>query len=587
MNTVVSQPRYRTLAGTVVTRGSRVLERIRSWPTLRVVAAFVVAQWVAVVLLAVVVEHNGWLYYQGGDQLWYYTLGWLLGKGALTHTVVGYLWSFALAPVSWIFGANLVAALPVIVLFNVLVLLPAVTLCIFGIASRIGGRLFGYWALLLWLVVPFVGILYTNPGYHQRYTELTLPQSFGLTAISDFPAMVATAVSLYFCARIATSSATLRLRLLDGAAGGAAAGAAIAVKPATALFLVGPALMFLWTRRFEALGAFAAAMSPTLLALAVWKARGLGSVPVLGLHSHAADLAASGPVLGLGVSRYFENLDWHQLTHNVDGLREHFWSGRLLVFLVFAGVIGLARRAPWAALLIGGALLPFSLVKASYAYAQVDDASVFRLLMPCFPMFVILLAAVPLLFPGVPGRLATWRPSIPETSPRLRVALLAASLVLTGVVPLVAFAAARTHSDVEVAAIVGSTSLDVTPPPVPAEVGSLHPSASAARGTVPGGPGRVLLRWKGQSTHAAAIFYRVLRTDGANRGLDCDDNEGARWCTYEPIVIGSTRQTSFEDHPDPGQYTYRVAVTANWLNDAGYGDIYFFSKPVTVSVPSR
>ena len=34
--------------------------------------------------------HNGWLYYQGGDQLWYYTTAWLLGDGDLPFTTIGY-----------------------------------------------------------------------------------------------------------------------------------------------------------------------------------------------------------------------------------------------------------------------------------------------------------------------------------------------------------------------------------------------------------------------------------------------------------------------------------------------------------------
>ena len=67
----------------------------------------------------------------------------------------------------------------------------------FGVhcGQRIGGRLFGYWAAGLWILVPLIGIKYADAGYHQRYTELLLPQSLGLTAMSDFPSMVVSAVS--------------------------------------------------------------------------------------------------------------------------------------------------------------------------------------------------------------------------------------------------------------------------------------------------------------------------------------------------------------------------------------------------------
>jgi hypothetical protein len=554
-------------------------ERVRRLPVLWVIATFVAVEWIAVLALALTVRHNGWVYYQGGDQLWYYTLGWLLGKGQLTQTVVGYGWSFFLTPLTWIFGPDLVAALPAIVLFNVLVLLPTAMLALYGLASRIGGRLFAYWTLLLWVVVPFFGIRYTNLGSHQLYTELTLPQSFGLTGLSDFPAMVAVLVSLYFCARVATGPSARRALVLDGAAAGAAAGIAIAIKPSTSLFLVGPALMFLWTRRFSSLGAFAASLGPALLALAVWKARGLGNVPLFsnGLGHHGADLAAGAPLVGFVGSKYFSNLNWHHLTQNVDQLREHFWSGRLLVWLVFAGLIGLGRRSRWALLLLGGALLPLTFVKASYPYAQVQDATIFRLLMPCFPIFIVLLACVPLLLPGVPGRLAGWRPSFREPPQRLRAGLVALTLVVSGIVPLAAFAAADTGSGGATVAAVSNAAL--TPAPVPADIGSIGLTGSVVRG-------HILLRWRPQSP-GSRVFYRIWRGTGPSNGLTCPPSPGARWCTVGLQDIRVTTATSNIDRPDPGRYTYRIAVASNWLDDPGYGDVYYFSRPVTVDLPAH
>ena len=40
-----------------------------------------------------------------------------------------------------------------------------------------------------------------EPGYHQKYTELTLPQLLGLTSVPDFPATVALLVCAFFCLR--------------------------------------------------------------------------------------------------------------------------------------------------------------------------------------------------------------------------------------------------------------------------------------------------------------------------------------------------------------------------------------------------
>jgi hypothetical protein len=38
-----------------------------------ILGTLVIAQWAAVAVFALVVEHNGWLFYQGGDETFYYT----------------------------------------------------------------------------------------------------------------------------------------------------------------------------------------------------------------------------------------------------------------------------------------------------------------------------------------------------------------------------------------------------------------------------------------------------------------------------------------------------------------------------------
>ena len=53
-------------------RAADALERVPVW---RALGFLVVGEWVAVLATALVVRHAGWIYYQGGDQLWYYTLG--------------------------------------------------------------------------------------------------------------------------------------------------------------------------------------------------------------------------------------------------------------------------------------------------------------------------------------------------------------------------------------------------------------------------------------------------------------------------------------------------------------------------------
>ena len=46
-------------------------------------AVLAVVQWLAILVFALTVRHNGWLFYQGGDQIWLLTTGWLLGQGDL------------------------------------------------------------------------------------------------------------------------------------------------------------------------------------------------------------------------------------------------------------------------------------------------------------------------------------------------------------------------------------------------------------------------------------------------------------------------------------------------------------------------
>jgi hypothetical protein len=544
--------------------------RVEAWPVPRVLGALVLVEWLAVLALALTVRHSGWLYYQGGDQLWYYTLGWLLGHGQLSQTEVGYGWSVVLAPLSRIAGPNLVSALPVILLLNVLVLLPMAMLALYGIAVRIAGRLFGYWTLLVWIAVPFIGIVYTNAGYHQRYTELTLPQSLGLTAMADFPSTVACLVTAYFVARVVFDE---HPQLLDAVAGGVAAGAAIAVKPSAALFLVGPALAFAYRRRLVSAAAFVAGILPALLALMVWKQRGLGHLPILGVPggrplADGAGLAAGAPIAGLDFGKYFQNLSWQHFIDELDQLREHFWSGRLIQWLVVAGVIALARRSRTGLFLVGGSFAAYIVVKGSYQGAGIEDSSLFRIMMPIFPAFVICLASLPFLLPHAPRRLAQWRPNVRPAATRRQWALVAAAIAVSALAPLAAFAAADTNGGL-VAANIGKTGM-----PIPANI-DLGLDATVRGRTV-------TLRWRGGQPAGGPVFYRVWR---AGRDVfRCTVGIGGKLCNVSLPEVGVTRTPEFRDHPPVGRWVYRVAIAANWLDDPAYGDPYLVSRPLVVTV---
>src|SRR5438445_7054118 len=125
--------------------------RIARYEPWAVLAPIVVAQWVALVVFALVVRHNGWLFYQGGDQTVFYTDAWSVGHGHVPEAEIGYGWSYVISPIAALFGANILSALPVLILFQTIVLLPVAILCVYGITARIGGRLLGYFAAAFWV----------------------------------------------------------------------------------------------------------------------------------------------------------------------------------------------------------------------------------------------------------------------------------------------------------------------------------------------------------------------------------------------------------------------------------------------------
>jgi hypothetical protein len=447
--------------------------------------------------------------------------------------------------------------------------MPAAMLALYGIAARIGGRLFGYWAVALWILLPFVGILYTDAGFHQKYTELLLPQAFGLTALADFPTTVAALVAIYFCVRALWSEQPL---LFDAVAAGVSAGAAIAIKPASALFLVGPALAFAFRRRFELAGAMLAGLVPAVVALAVWKERGLGRLPLLSrgaLHPAGHDLAAGAPLATLNFGKYYHQLNWSHFGTNVDLLREHFWSGRLIVWLIFAGLIGLARRSRTAFALVGGWFLAFALVKGSYVNASIQDGSLFRIMMPSYPAFVLLLASVPLLLPHAPAKLRPFRPAFATVPSRTRWSLVGAAVLVSAAAPLAAVAAADQRGRLDPAAVAPTIM------PVPANVDLGLAASVSGR--------RVTLTWRNTKPAGGPVFYRLWRA--RSDGFTCPSTPGARLCALSLPEIGTTTTARYVDRAPRGHWVYRVAIAANWLNDPQYGDVYLVSRAVSVTVP--
>ena len=549
-----------TLVRTLLAQGRRANAVSISIRPVYVLGGLVAAQWLAALALAVTVRHNGWLYYAGGDQLWHYSGAYLLAHGALPPAFVGYGWSTLLTPVALLAGPNLVSALPAVVLINTLVLLPIALLCVYGIASRIAGRLFGYFAAALWILLPLLGILFVEPGYHQKYTELTLPQLFGLTSAPDFPATVALLMSAYFCLR-----ATETRGWYAPTAAGIAAGFSIAIKPSNSIFLIAPALLLL-VERTRALPLFALGLAPAVLTLALWKYRGLGELAAV---THEPVRLAGGPGDLLHRIHSSKLNSWTHLVQVLDALREHFWVARLIEWLPVAGCIALLARSRKAFLLLGAWFTVFLLTKGTYIPASIEDASFFRIMMPSFPAYLLLSASVVLLVPRVRARPA---PDPLTLSPRVSFATFAGAVFVFVLLPALAIAAIpRLHDQGQKAVRVGDSMVPV--------------SAAIAPRAVPTGQG-VALTWRASRTGSTSTFYRVLRTSGSNAGLSCANtlNQAADDCRLFMTSAGATQATSFVDRPGAGTWTYRIGASANWLNDLQLGDVYVVSRPVVVTV---
>lgn len=530
------------------------LQRLAGSPW-RVLGLIVVAQWAATLALALTVRHNGWLFFQGGDQAWYWTTAVAFAHGHIPASYVGFGWSMLLAPIAAVSGPDMLRALPGIVLLQQLVLAPVAIVSVYAILRGLGERWLGYLGAFVWVAAPFAAIPLFDVRYHDRYVEQLLPQVLGLTAMADYPSMVVLLAAAAFLCR------ALDTRLgHDAAAAGLLTGFAIGIKPANAVVIVAPLLALAVARRPRQALTFAVALSPALVTLALWKHRGLGFVPLLAFGGQ--HLAAGSPLVAAGVhlrpDRYV-NLDWSHLYHNILLIREFFWSVRLVEWLPLAGTIAVARRSRPKALFLLAWLASFVVLKGSAFQASVEDGSFWRLVMPGFPALLVFLAALPLLRPGV-RRLSA------APVPRTSIAVVAAAAAALAVAPVVAIASFGPQEGPSIVQHYTER--------------SILPVDSSFRSHIePLGGGRVLLTWDEPDTGSVTPSYTIFRV---NRAVDwrCEPlGDSRRSCIYDSDQVHFTAETSWVDRPPKGEWTYRVGLSANWQNEPKFGDVIMLGAP--------
>jgi 4-amino-4-deoxy-L-arabinose transferase-like glycosyltransferase len=522
--------------------------------------------WIAEIVFASRVHHNGFVFYQGGDQIWYYTTGWLSGHGVIPKTLISPAWSFVLAPFALVIGPSYVSALPVAILIEALVLAPIALFCVYDIGSRIAGRMIGYVAAGLWVIGPYVAIPLFEQTYHSKYVDQFLPHPLGLTMMGDFPSVVCLLAAAALIVR------TYQARRLELAiAAGLVTGLAVLTKASNLIFLAVPVVLFLVGKRWRELGTFALALLPALGALALWKYRGYGTLPAFG-NAYVPQRLALGPgAIGPPASVFtpyhkYANIDWSHLQNNLDGLAEVFFSLRVLEFLPFAGAIAVARRSWALAIALSTWFWLYFVIKGSDSVASVDSGSFFRLLLPAIPPLLIMVACLPVLVPRFGPMLAKRYPVPVPRIPGKRV--LIAAGVLFAFVPLVAAAALQPIGGEGRSIIVHEIA-------VPVE------TAIDLRATVAGRT--VRLDWNAVGTGSSRVFYRVLRVRGDTDVL-CRSTGGAANCFFSGRKITTTRATSYTERPGRGTFTYRIGVGTNWLDDPRLGDVFLVSAPVTVKV---
>jgi len=521
-------------------------------------ASLVAIHWLAVLAFALTVRHNGWAYYQGGDQIWLTTTGWLLGEGELAPTYIGYGWPLALAPITMVTGPGYVAAMPAVIALNVLVLAPLALWAVHGLAARIAGRAFGLLAAAVWVAAPFAVIPLWRDDYHERYVEQFLPQALGLTALADYLSLVLLLVAAYVFVRALDSGSAH-----EAVAAGLVAGFAVGTKPSNALYLAAPLAAVLLTRRWRAGLVFALALAPAILTLALWKQRGLGTLPLFALEETrlaAASLAVPN------VDRYLD-VDWAVLKDNGAHLREYFWSARLLEWLPLAGAVAVVRRSAPLAALLGTWFGVFLLLKGSNEFSLVSSGSFFRFMMPAYPAYFLLALSVVLLVPTAGRRLtAAWptRPSLP-VRPRT-MAVLAAVL---GLLPLLVVAVVRPIGH---------------PPPAIFVDNILTPVDAAIDVAVRAEGEARVVTWSHSSPGRANVFYRVYRTAADGRDVACADHGGAADCTMQMLLLGTTREPRWRDGSPPPGAEYRIGIGTNSRDDATAGDVFLISRAVDARV---
>jgi hypothetical protein len=310
----------------------------------------------------------------------------------------------------------------------------------------------------------------------------------------------------------------------------------------------------------------AVAVVPALVTLALWKHRGLGTLPLFAADEVRVALGPDGLVGGIDTGRYVK-FDWGHWQDQMAQLREHFWSQRIAQWVPFAGAVAVAsRRLPLAGLLAGW-LAAFLVVKGANEQATIESGSFFRLLMPAWPAYLLLFAAIPLLVPTLARKLGD-RVTPPRTRSLPSVPL-GVAVVALAALPLVVIAFAQSLDGPDHAVVqddVGNVLLTPVDHRIAVRV---QPRAEAR-----------VLTWT-VPDYGPRLFYRVLRTNEPGPDTSCTPKGDTVECTLTGQVLATTREPRYVDGSPPEGVTYRIGVATNYADDPEGGDVFVLGPPVS------
>ena len=507
--------------------------------------------------------HNGWVWYSGGDATSYWTEAWAVGHWLMPAGAIGWALPLAYGWVPLIAGPSLLTGAQVIVLVQGIVLVPLALLLFWLVANRLFGRVYAWACAVLWVIGPLLLLHGFVPSYHWVFDQLFLvPHWFGFTPMADFPSLVGVLATVWLTLRAVDDGSPT-----DAVLAGLAGGLTLALKPSNGFMVPALVVLVVGARRWREGALWIAGVVPSLVALALWKQRGLGTLPIKSATPAVRTASSTHPILALSTSKYLP-LDPRHYVDELNGLREVFWSLRFVEFLAVAGAFGLIRKSPVRGLFVVVWFLSYGVVKASSSGSNFQSATFWRLAEPALPAYLLLAVGVAYCVPAWGRRAAV--AAVPSGGWRaIDWRVVAPAAVVLGLVPILVIATLRAHGPYRYARdenLVQEAPLS----------SAFH--IHAVR--IPGN--KVRITWVKPPSTGGAVTTFLVMTSGDSDGCVPVQRGASRCKLNDMTTLTETGNTTYVDSMEEYVHKwYRVALAASY--NEFHGDLMLVSNAAEVS----